>query len=137
MQALAGRPLTVYGDGRQTRSICHVSDLVEGISRLMESDIRTPVNLGNPSELTMLELARKIIAISGSDSRIAFRPLPADDPKVRLPDITKARQALGWEPRVDPDAGLARTVAWFRAHAEKTDRPPLAADRRSPTAARQ
>lgn len=116
-QALEGEPLTVYGDGRQTRSICHISDLVDGISRLMESDVITPVNLGNPTELSMLELARKIIELSHSSSEITFQNLPQDDPKVRLPDITKARKLLNWEPRIDPDAGLYRTIEWFRREA--------------------
>ena len=113
-QALAGDDLTVYGDGRQTRSIGYVSDLVDGICRLMHSDVTTPVNLGNPSELTMEILARKIIHLTGSRSRLDFLPLPEDDPKVRLPDITRARDLLGWEPKVDPDEGLRRTVEWFR-----------------------
>ncbi len=113
-QALAGDDVTVYGDGRQTRSIGYVSDLVDGICRLMHSDVTTPVNLGNPAELTMEVLARKIIDLTGSRSRLVFLPLPEDDPKVRLPDITRARDLLGWEPRVDPDEGLRRTVEWFR-----------------------
>ncbi len=113
-QALAGDDVTVYGDGRQTRSIGYVSDLVDGICRLMHSDVTTPVNLGNPSELTMEVLARRIIELTGSRSRVEFLPLPEDDPKVRLPDITRARDLLGWEPRVDPDEGLRRTVEWFR-----------------------
>jgi dTDP-glucose 4,6-dehydratase len=112
-QALAGEDLTVYGDGRQTRSICYVGDLVEGIHRLMQAPVNTPVNLGNPVELTMLELARKIVGLTNSRSRVAFRPLPEDDPKVRLPDITKARTLLGWEPVVQPDEGLRRTISWF------------------------
>ena len=113
-QALAGDEVTVYGDGRQTRSIGYVSDLVEGIRRLMESDVTAPVNLGNPAELTMEILARKIIDLTGSRSRLVHQPLPEDDPKVRLPDITRARDLLGWEPKVDPDEGLRRTVEWFR-----------------------
>ncbi len=113
-QALEGDEITVYGDGSQTRSIGHVSDLVAGISKLMESTVTTPVNIGNPVELTMVQLAEKIIDLTASGSRIVHRPLPADDPKIRLPDITKARQMLGWEPKVDPDAGLARTIQWFR-----------------------
>ena len=113
-QALAGNDVTVYGDGRQTRSIGYVSDLVEGIRRLMESDVTAPVNLGNPAELTMEILARKIIDLTGSRSRLVHLPLPEDDPKVRLPDITRARDLLGWEPKVDPDEGLRRTVEWFR-----------------------
>ena len=113
-QALAGDDVTLYGDGRQTRSIGYVTDLVDGILRLMESDVTSPINLGNPFELTMEELARKVISLTDSGSRIVHRPLPEDDPKVRLPDITRARNLLGWEPRVDPDEGLRRTVEWFR-----------------------
>ena len=115
-QALEGKSITVYGDGSQTRSIGHVSDLVDGISKLMESTVTTPVNIGNPVELTMTQLARKIVDLTGSRSEIAFHPLPADDPKIRLPDISKARQQLGWEPKVTPDEGLKRTIAWFRAN---------------------
>jgi len=113
-QALGGEEITVHGDGSQTRSIGHVSDLVAGISKLMESTVTTPVNIGNPVELTMLQLAEKIIDLTGSSSRVAHGPLPEDDPKIRLPDITKARQMLGWEPLVDPHAGLTRTIEWFR-----------------------
>jgi len=113
-QALAGEDLTVYGDGSQTRSIGYVSDLVEGIHRLMQADTNAPVNLGNPVELSMVELAEQIIRLAGSQSRIAFKPLPADDPKQRLPDISRARQLLGWEPRVPPEEGLKRTIEWFR-----------------------
>ena len=115
-QALKGESLTVYGDGSQTRSIGHVSDLVAGISKLMESSVTTPVNIGNPVELTMTQLAAKIVELTGSRSEIAFHPLPADDPKIRLPDISKARQQLGWEPEVTPDEGLERTIEWFRAN---------------------
>lgn len=113
-QALEGEEITVHGDGSQTRSIGHVSDLIAGISKLMESTIATPVNIGNPVELTMLQLAEKIINLTGSSSQIVHGPLPDDDPKIRLPDITKARQMLGWEPLVEPDAGLTRTIEWFR-----------------------
>lgn len=113
-QALAGRPLIVYGDGRQTRSICYISDMIQGIARLMEAPINTPVNLGNPHELSMLELARTIVALSRSSSRIVFGELPQDDPKVRLPDITKASQLLQWEPVVGAETGLQRTIDWFR-----------------------
>ena len=113
-QALSNRDVTVYGDGRQTRSIGYVSDLVEGICRLMASGTTLPVNIGNPTELTMTQLAEEIIARTGSASRIVYRPLPADDPKIRLPDITRARQLLGWEPSVGPDEGLDRTIEWFR-----------------------
>lgn len=118
-QALAGDDLTVYGDGSQTRSIGYVSDLVDGIYRLLHSDVTTPVNIGNPSELTMLQLAEKIIEFTGSKSRVAFKPLPEDDPKKRLPDITKARTQLGWEPKVTPDEGLSRTIKWFKEEVEK------------------
>ena len=113
-QALAGEDLTVYGDGMQTRSICHISDLVRGIYKLMLAEVRTPVNLGNPTELSMVALAEKIIELSGSSSAVTFHSLPEDDPKVRLPDISKARQLLDWEPQVPPDEGLKRTIAWFR-----------------------
>ena len=113
-QALAGDDLTVYGDGSQTRSIGYVSDLVQGIYRLLMSDVHTPVNIGNPIEMTMLELAKKIIDLCDSQSRIDFRPLPEDDPKRRLPDITKARTLLDWEPKIHPQEGLRRTVEWFK-----------------------
>jgi dTDP-glucose 4,6-dehydratase len=113
-QALRGEDVTVFGDGQQTRSLCYVSDLVEGIHRLMESDISDPVNIGNPHELTMLELAQRVIAVSGSKSRIVHRPLPMDDPKVRQPDITRARTLLGWEPKVPLDQGLRVTLQYFR-----------------------
>ena len=112
-QALSGRALTVFGDGSQTRSICYVSDLVDGVYKLMNSDVDTPVNIGNPEEMTILQLAEKIIAITGSQSEIAFKSLPEDDPKVRRPDIAKARKLLGWEPSVMADEGLRRTVDWF------------------------
>lgn len=113
-QVLRGEPLTIYGDGSQTRSFCHVSDLVDGIVRLMESDTPLPVNIGNPEEITILQFAQEILNLSGSKSLLAFKPLPQDDPKVRQPDITKARQILGWEPRVSRQDGLARTLEHFR-----------------------
>jgi dTDP-glucose 4,6-dehydratase len=116
-QALTGQDLTVYGDGSQTRSICHYTDLIAGIYKLMLSDVNTPVNIGNPYEITMLDLANKIIAMTSSKSRAAFRELPkalGHDPKVRLPDITKARTLLDWEPKVGPDEGLSRTIEWFK-----------------------
>ena len=113
-QALKGEPLTVYGDGSQTRSFCFVSDLVEGIVRLLRSDYRSPVNLGNPIEVSIREFADRIKALTASRSEIAFRPLPVDDPKVRQPDITRARQLLGWEPRVSLEDGLRRTIDYFR-----------------------
>ncbi len=113
-QALRGEPLTVFGDGSQTRSFCYVDDLVEGIFRLLASDEVEPVNIGNPSEMTILEFARAVIEVTGSNSEIVFRELPVDDPKVRQPDITRARERLGWEPRVSLREGLARTLEHFR-----------------------
>jgi dTDP-glucose 4,6-dehydratase len=113
-QALRGEPLTVYGDGSQTRSFCYVDDLVEGITRLLFTDFHEPVNLGNPSEITILEFAKEILALSGSKSPIDYRPLPQDDPKLRRPDITRARQLLGWEPKIDRHDGLRRTLEYFQ-----------------------
>ena len=113
-QALANEPITVFGDGRQTRSFCHYSDLLEGIYRLMMGDYHLPVNIGNPQEFTMLEFAREIIAATGSKSRIIYQPLPQDDPKQRRPVITKAQQLLGWEPKVPLRAGLVDTIEYFR-----------------------
>jgi len=116
-QALRGEELTVYGDGKQTRSFCYVDDMVEGIIRLMEygdGAFTGPVNLGNPGEFTILELAERIIAMTGSRSGLTFKPLPSDDPTQRRPDITLARQHLAWEPRVPLEIGLARTVEYFR-----------------------
>ena len=114
VQALRGEPLTVYGDGSQTRSFCYVSDQVEGIYRLFHSDYSLPVNIGNPAEYTVLELAKRIIALTGSRSTIEFRPLPTDDPKVRRPDTTTAKQVLGWEPTVSLDEGIERTIPYFQ-----------------------
>jgi dTDP-glucose 4,6-dehydratase len=113
-QALRGEALTVYGDGSQTRSFCYVDDLVEGIVRLLATDFHEPVNLGNPDEVTILEFAREIMALSGSASGITFKPLPQDDPRVRRPDIDRARRLLGWEPRIDRRDGLGRTMKYFR-----------------------
>jgi dTDP-glucose 4,6-dehydratase len=113
-QALRGLPMTVFGDGSQTRSFCYVSDLVDGLYRLMSSDERYPVNLGNPREMTILEFAEEIRRLTGSASELSFRPLPEDDPRQRQPDIAKARALLGWEPRVSLGEGLARTVEYFR-----------------------
>jgi dTDP-glucose 4,6-dehydratase len=113
-QALRNEDVTVFGDGGQTRSLCFASDLVEGIYRLMMSDTTEPVNIGNPQELTILDLAKKVIAATGSKSRIVERPLPTDDPKVRQPDISRARRILGWEPKVSLDEGLVPTIAYFR-----------------------
>ena len=116
VQALRGEPLTVFGDGSQTRSFCYVDDLVEGLIRLMNSptEVTGPVNLGNPSEFTMLELAKKVLALAGSHSPVEHHPLPADDPVRRRPDITRARELLGWEPAVPLDEGLRPTVEYFR-----------------------
>ena len=117
-QALRGEPLTIYGDGRQTRSFCYVSDLIEGIVRLSRSPEHTPVNIGNPVEFTMLECAQEVLAVTASDSEITFRPLPQDDPTRRRPDITKARQLLGWEPKIQLREGLAMSLDYFRACVE-------------------
>jgi len=113
-QALRGEDVTVFGDGNQTRSLCYVSDLVDGIYRLMMSDVVDPVNIGNPEELKIRDLAARVVALAGSRSKIVERPLPVDDPKVRQPDITRARTLLGWEPKVPLDAGLPRTLDYFR-----------------------
>ena len=116
MQALRGEPITLYGEGTQTRSFCYVSDLVDGLIRLMNSgdDVPGPINLGNPNEITVREIAEIIVRACGSQSRISFQPLPADDPKQRRPDITKARQLLGWSPSVALADGLAPTIDYFR-----------------------
>lgn len=113
-QALLGEDLTAFGDGTQTRSFCYVDDLVDGVVRLLKSDYNEPVNIGNPDEITILQFAKEIIELTKSKSKITFRPLPEDDPKVRQPDITKARELLGWEPRVQRTDGLSRTVGYFR-----------------------
>ena len=115
MQALRGEPLTIYGDGRQTRSFCYVSDLIEGILRLAASDEHEPVNIGNPGEFTMLECAQEVLAVTGSKSDIHFGPLPQDDPARRRPDITKAKTLLRWEPKVPLREGLERSLDYFRA----------------------
>ena len=117
-QALKGEPITVAGDGSQTRSVCYVDDLVEGILRLLRSGLEGPVNIGNPHELSMLELAERIKELAKSDSEIVFIPRPEDDPSVRQPDITLAKRELGWEPQVPLDEGLSRTIEWFRGHPE-------------------
>jgi dTDP-glucose 4,6-dehydratase len=113
-QALTNAPLTVFGDGSQTRSFQYISDLIDGLWRLMRTPTNDPVNIGNPQEMTLLELAKRIIRLTGSRSEVVFRPLPQDDPKVRQPDIGRARALLGWEPRVDTDEGLKHTLEWFR-----------------------
>src|SRR6059036_1752692 len=113
-QALASRPLTVFGDGSQTRSFQYIADLIDGLWRLMRASVNDPVNLGNPQEMTLLDLAERILRLTGTTSEIVFRPLPTDDPKVRQPDIGRARALLGWEPRVEVDEGLRLTIDWFR-----------------------
>jgi dTDP-glucose 4,6-dehydratase len=114
MQALAGKPLTVFGDGLQTRSFCYVTDLIDGILRLSESEEHTPVNIGNPDEFTMIECAREVLAVTGSKSEIVYKPLPQDDPTRRRPDITKARTLLGWEPKIALREGLQKSLAYFK-----------------------
>ncbi|MEV8134038.1 UDP-glucuronic acid decarboxylase family protein [Microbacterium aurantiacum] len=117
VQALRGEPITIYGDGSQTRSFCYVDDLVDGMVRLMNTghDVTGPINVGNPGEFTMLELAEAVLRITGSESKIEHRPLPQDDPKQRQPDITLARRELGWEPTIALEGGLTKTVDYFRA----------------------
>ncbi|HEY7556738.1 MAG TPA: UDP-glucuronic acid decarboxylase family protein [Candidatus Binatia bacterium] len=118
-QALKGEPLTVYGQGEQTRSFQYVDDLVAGIQKLLQSNENLPVNIGNPHEMTVLEFAKKIIELTGSTSGIVYKPLPQDDPQVRQPDITKAKKILGWEPKVPLEQGLARTIEYFREKLQK------------------
>jgi dTDP-glucose 4,6-dehydratase len=119
-QALRGEPITVYGDGKQTRSFCYVSDLVEGIYRLLESNEHEPVNIGNPNEITILEFAERVRSLVGATAPIVFHPLPQDDPKQRCPDITKARRILRWEPKVDLKEGLRLTLEYFREKVAET-----------------
>jgi dTDP-glucose 4,6-dehydratase len=113
VQALAGKPLTVYGDGSQTRSFCYVDDEIRGLLALLDSDYVGPVNVGNPDEFTVLELAQIVLEVTRSRSEIVFEALPVDDPAQRRPDITLAREVLGWEPTVDVRTGVARTAEWF------------------------
>ena len=113
-QALRGEDVTIFGTGQQTRSFCYVSDLVDGVIRLLESSINDPVNIGNPHEMTIEDIAKAIIRLTGSKSRIVYRPLPEDDPKVRQPDITRARTLLGWEPKVGLEEGLIKTLDYFK-----------------------
>jgi dTDP-glucose 4,6-dehydratase len=113
-QALRGKPITIYGDGSQTRSFCYVDDLVHGLYLLLASDMNEPVNIGNPHEMTLLELAKKVVQLTKSKSKIVYRPLPQDDPQVRRPDIRIARQKLKWEPKVNFEEGLKKTIAYFR-----------------------
>jgi len=121
-EALTGKPLTIFGDGSQTRSFCYVSDLIDGIFRLAMSDFHEPVNIGNPREMTIKEFADEIIRITGTKSGIEYRPLPEDDPKVRQPDITRAKKILGWQPRIDFDEGIRETIEYFRQHIELVNR---------------
>jgi dTDP-glucose 4,6-dehydratase len=122
-QTLRNEDVTIFGSGEQTRSFCYVSDLVDGIIRLMESDINDPVNIGNPHEMTIEQIARAIIDISGSKSQIVYRPLPEDDPKVRKPDITRARTLLGWEPKVPLEEGLVKTLEYFKTKVQPAGSP--------------
>jgi nucleoside-diphosphate-sugar epimerase len=114
VQALHGKPITIHGDGRQTRSFCYVDDEVRGLLALLDSDYVGPVNIGNPNEFTVLELAEKVLKITGSSAELRFDPRPVDDPTQRRPDLTLARSILGWEPQVSLDEGLARTTDWFK-----------------------
>jgi UDP-glucuronate decarboxylase len=118
VQALRGEDVTLYGDGSQTRSFCYVDDLIDAMLATMDTpaEFTGPMNVGNPAELSMLELAQLVLKLSGSKSRIVYRPLPPDDPKVRRPDIALATQALGWQPKVPLDEGLKETISYFRAH---------------------
>jgi dTDP-glucose 4,6-dehydratase len=123
-QAIQGEDVTVFGDGSQTRSICYVDDLIEGVYRLLMSNHSEPVNIGNPDEISMLDLAKEIIALTGGKSKILYKPLPEDDPKVRQPDITKAKTILNWEPKVPRSIGLKTTLEYFRSKLSKS--PPKA-----------
>ncbi|MCB9241660.1 MAG: SDR family oxidoreductase [Flavobacteriales bacterium] len=118
-QALRGEDITVFGDGSQTRSFCYVDDLIEGIYRLLMSDYAQPVNIGNPDEISILDFAKEIISLTGTDQKIVFKPLPKDDPKQRKPDITRAKEILGWEPTVDRQEGLKKTYAYFKSLPEE------------------
>lgn len=125
VHALQGRPITIYGDGSQTRSFCYVDDTVDGLIRLMDSpdEVTGPINIGNPNEMTVRELAEQVVAAVGSSARLEFRDLPSDDPRQRQPDITRARELLGWEPRVPLDKGLERTIAYFRELGQSDELP--------------
>jgi dTDP-glucose 4,6-dehydratase len=118
-QALAGTPLTIFGDGSQTRSFCYVSDLIEGIFKLARIDFHEPVNIGNPHEMRITQLAEEIIRITKTSSKIQYKTLPLEDPKVRRPDIARAKKELGWEPRVQFEEGIARTIEYFRGYLER------------------
>ena len=114
VSALKNKPITIYGDGKQTRSFCYVSDTVDGLIKLMNSDCTKPVNIGNPNEMSILELAEKIKELINSKSEIVFKELPEDDPVRRCPDISKAKETLGWEPKISLEEGLERTIEWFK-----------------------
>ena len=129
-QALRGEPLTIFGDGSQTRSFCYVTDLVDGLYRLMLSDEVMPVNLGNPEEMTISDFAERIRRITRSSVPIEHRPLPEDDPKQRQPDVEKAKRVLGWEPRVSLEDGLRETIAYFQSFQSTAEKPILAPDER-------
>ena len=116
-----GAPLTIFGDGAQTRSFCYVSDLIDGIYRLSQSDFHEPVNIGNPREMTIKQFAEEIIRITGTKSGIEYKPLPVDDPKVRQPDIGRAKKILGWEPKVEFEEGITRTIDYFRQWLERAN----------------
>lgn len=120
-QALSGRDITVFGDGSQTRSFCYVADLVDGIYKLLQSDYHLPVNIGNPVEITLNDFAREVVALTGTTSKIVYKPLPQDDPRQRKPDITKARTLLGWEPRVSRSEGLKITLDYFKEALQRAD----------------
>src|SRR5438094_549217 len=122
-QALRGEPLTVFGDGSQTRSFCYVSDLIDGIFKLAMSDFHEPINLGNPREMTIKQFGDEIIRLTGTKSTIEYKPLPVDDPKVRQPDISRAKKILGWEPRVNFEEGITRTIEYFRQSLQSQARP--------------
>jgi dTDP-glucose 4,6-dehydratase len=121
-QALSGTPLTVFGDGSQTRSFCYVSDLIDGIFKLALSDFHEPVNIGNPREMTIKQFGEEIIRITGTTSKMEYKPLPEDDPKVRQPDITRARKVLGWEPRVHFEEGIVKTIDYFRTRLDRLEK---------------
>jgi dTDP-glucose 4,6-dehydratase len=124
-QALSGRPLTVYGDGSQTRSIQYVDDLIEGAFRLMRSTEARPVNIGNPVEHTVVEIARLVIELSGGEGGISYEPLPEDDPRQRCPEIRRARETLGWEPRISAREGLRKTLEWFAGRSNRPEASPV------------
>ena len=117
-QAIKDKPLTIYGDGSQTRSFQYVSDLVDGIRRMMEADFHLPINLGNPNEKTVLEVAHIIKELTGTKSELVMKELPTDDPKRRLPDISRAKEVLGWQPQVELNDGLTKTISWFESQLE-------------------